>query len=180
MKRILHSDNVSYYQTIQQLGSSDEFSEQLFLNLELLTIRVMYNDPVSKTLAHARARKWRQLQQFDTARLPPDIDSFKQHCLRSHLQAYEYKNARQIKRLVPANFGWRSEETGLRPVMYTVPALPSVVQTIFQRLSNEEAEEQEADGLKDSDIDGEVKEGEADEPIIVNDSASEDSDTDEE
>jgi hypothetical protein len=64
--------------------------------------------------------------------------------------------------------------------MYTVPALPSVVQTIFQRLSNEEAEEQEADGLKDSDIDGEVKEGEADEPIIVNDSASEDSDTDDE
>lgn len=104
MKRILNSDNVSYYQTIQQLGSSDELSEQLLLNLELLTIRVIYNDPVSKTLAHARARKWRQLQQFDTARLPPDMDSFKQHCLRSHLQAYEYKNARQLKRLVPTNF----------------------------------------------------------------------------
>ncbi|CAG9769749.1 unnamed protein product [Ceutorhynchus assimilis] len=54
MKRILQSDNVSYYQTIQQLGSSDEFLEQLLLDLELLTIRVIYNDPVSETLAHAR------------------------------------------------------------------------------------------------------------------------------
>ena len=85
-KRPMKLNEASYWKAMQQLGKENELSEKLFVQLELFTLRVVYNDPVSKDLAAGRARKWRQSNKQDTTRLPPDPDSFRQHCLRAHLQ----------------------------------------------------------------------------------------------
>ncbi|XP_063222022.1 uncharacterized protein LOC134530774 isoform X1 [Bacillus rossius redtenbacheri] len=149
IKHILQSNNLTYLQTVLQLGVSKELSHEMFIQLELLTIRIIYNDSVSQRLCEARERKWRQLRHYDSARLPPDEDSFRQHCLRSHLQAYEYKNARLLKQLPPTNFGWERHKDGLRPVTHTIPALPFGTQlpqsneTLSEECDNELEDEKE-------------------------------------
>jgi len=166
MKRILQPNNMAYIEIIKRLGVEEELSDELFEQLQLFTIRIIYNDPVSKRLCEARARKWQQLRHYDSARLPPDEDSFRQHCLRSHLQAYEYKNARLAKRLISTNFGWESHQDGLHPVMHTIPALPIQVQLpqSSEILEGESDTETEAEEVN----------------VIVLDSSMEDSETDEE
>ena len=91
--------------------------------LELFTIRIIYNDSVSVHLYEARARKWSQMSPSDSSRLPPDHDSFKQHCLRAHLQAFEWRNAICMKKIIPTNFGWKSKDGTLIPIMHTTHAL---------------------------------------------------------
>ena len=91
------------------------------------TIRIVYNYPVSRELCEARARKWRISKNNDSARLPPDRDSFRQHCLRAHLQAYEWRHAELAQSLPASEFGWRSIDNVLHPLMHTIDALPDVL-----------------------------------------------------
>ena len=94
IKRTLKCNDKSHMETMQQLnGMKNELSDDMLLCLQEFTTRIVYNDPVSRELCEARARKWRISKNNDSARLPPDRDSFKQHCLRAHLQAYEWKHA---------------------------------------------------------------------------------------
>jgi hypothetical protein len=85
-KRMINSKEKRFVDIMDKLGSTSSLTNELLLQLELFTIRIIYNDPISNTLSAARARKWRQSTKDDSARLPPDKDSFKQHCLRAHLQ----------------------------------------------------------------------------------------------
>lgn len=50
MKRILKPNNITYLEIIQRLGVEEELSDELFDQLQLFTIRIMYNDPLSKRL----------------------------------------------------------------------------------------------------------------------------------
>lgn len=61
MKRILQPNNMTHLQIVQQLGIDEELSDELFLQLQLFTIRIIYNDPVNKRLCKAQVHKWRQL-----------------------------------------------------------------------------------------------------------------------
>ena len=74
---------------MQDLGMNTLVAEELLHQLEKFVVRIVYNDRVSQDLASARARKWRQSEKDDSARLPPDYDSFVHHCLGAHLQLYE-------------------------------------------------------------------------------------------
>ena len=56
--------------------------------------------------------------------MPPDRDSFKQHCLRAHLQAYEWRNAALAQSLSASEFGWKLIDDILQPVAHTINALP--------------------------------------------------------
>ena len=109
---------------MQDLGMNTLAAEKLLHQLEKFVVRIVYNDPVSQNLASARARKWRQSEKDDSARLPPDYDSFVQHYLRAHLQFYEWRHAHQVESLDPSEFGWHLENDELHPTMYELAALP--------------------------------------------------------
>jgi hypothetical protein len=138
-------------QTIQQLGIGEVLPQSSLLEkLQQFTIRIIHNDPVSKHLSEARARKWRQLRNLDSARLPPEEDTFRQHCLRSHLQLYEYRNARLLgKRLNPTNFGWESHNDVLQPVHHRNSALPDSVQRRLDQTSDNGEDEVSDDEIDD-------------------------------
>jgi len=57
MKRILQSQYSMNVEIIQRLGVGEEFTDELFLQVQLLAIRIFYNDPVSKRLCEARVPK---------------------------------------------------------------------------------------------------------------------------
>jgi hypothetical protein len=84
--RLLKQSNNTLQNVMQQLGSDSNISSGTINELEQFVIKVVYNDPVSKTLAEARAHRWRKSAKGNSAKLPPDFDSFYQHCLRAHLQ----------------------------------------------------------------------------------------------
>ena len=123
MKRTLKCNDKSHMETMQRLGMKNELSDDMLLCLQEFTTRIVYNDPVSRELCEARARKWRIPKNNDSARLPPDRDSFKQHCLRAHLQAYEWRHAELAQSLPASQFGWISVDDVLHPVMHTIDAL---------------------------------------------------------
>ena len=47
----------------------------------------MFSEKTSCNLAQARAKKWKQMKNKTTLRLPSDEDSFYQHMLRANYQA---------------------------------------------------------------------------------------------
>ena len=61
---------------LSKLGKDVNITDELRKDLEIFTVRVMYNDKNSKSLNEARANKWKQMKNKGTLRLPPEYDSF--------------------------------------------------------------------------------------------------------
>ena len=75
------------------------------------TIKSVYNDNKSKTLADARASKWKIMQKKSFSRLPPDEDSHYQHTRRVNYQSYVYLHYMNNDALPsPTDHGWSIQE----------------------------------------------------------------------
>ena len=80
---MLRHDNSSQSVEIP-LDIEEEAIEELFE----FTCLVIYGDKVSRTMGTARAAKWKAMKKISFIRLPPDVDSLRQHCLRANYLAY--------------------------------------------------------------------------------------------
>jgi hypothetical protein len=84
--RLLKQSDISMMTVMQELGCDSSLSDDVIEQLARFTVKVVYSDPVSRNLAESRAHKWRKSITGNSAKLPPDFDSFHHHCLRAHLQ----------------------------------------------------------------------------------------------
>ena len=74
------------------VGHSLSISPNVQRNLELFTLRNIYNDKSSSNLAEARAKKWIAMKRKTTQRLPPDEDSHHLHAARVNYLTLMYNH----------------------------------------------------------------------------------------
>ena len=86
---------------------------------------VIYGDNKSSTMADARATKWKKMKNKSFIRLPPDVDSLRQHCLRTNYLAYLELHPSLKHHPSPLGHGWELVGGRCRPVCHTRPALPT-------------------------------------------------------
>ncbi|KAJ8921248.1 hypothetical protein NQ315_013720 [Exocentrus adspersus] len=120
-------DNVAegYLILLVKLGVEEELSENTFKDIEKFVIHLYStNDNVNSInslrgiLAASRPIN----------KLPPTLDSLRQHCLRAHYQAKIWLNSNipQQEIMLPSyeRSGWKIEEGKLVAVLLTQPAFP--------------------------------------------------------
>ena len=115
MKHKFHSANPLL------IGCGEPLTHDFLKSFQLFTIRIIYNDPVSVYLCEARTQNWHQMLTSVSSRLPPDHDSFQEHCLGAHLLVFERRNAMCIKSVIPFHFGWELRCGTLVPIMHNTP-----------------------------------------------------------
>ena len=126
---------------LANLGRRLYVTKELTENLEKFTIRVIYNDRNSKTLAEARVKKWNSMVKKGTLRLAPDKDSFNQHLNRANYQAHiwlHYNNPMHPDS--PLSYGWEIKSDIMVPVMYTTPALPTDINNMLHTVPGTDSE----------------------------------------
>ena len=116
MKHKFHSANPVL------IGCSEPVTDDFLKSFERFTNSIIYNDPVSVHLCEASTQNWHQMFASVLSRLPPDHDSFQEHCLGAHLLVFERRrNAMCIKALIPFHFGWELRCGTLIPIMHNTP-----------------------------------------------------------
>ena len=134
---------------LSKLGREIQISEDVKKDLEMFTIRVVYNDRNSTTLNEARAWKWTQMKNKGTIRLPPDYDSFVQHLKRSNYVTYTLFSYDNPDALSPINHGFMlGDNENVIPLMHTTP---SDTQMVYETLDSDVTED--TDDECESDID---------------------------
>ena len=123
MKNKFHSVNPVLSEVMAKLGCGEPVTDDFLKSFQLFTIRIFYNDPVSVHLCEARTQNWHQMFTSVSSRLPPDHNSFKEHCLWAHLLVLERRNAMCIKAVIPFHFGWDLRCGTLVPIMHNTHAL---------------------------------------------------------
>ena len=66
---------------LSHCGDTLDLGEKVEEELFKFTRHVIYGDKNSRTMAEARAAKWKTMKSKSFIRLPPDPDSLHQHCL---------------------------------------------------------------------------------------------------
>ena len=66
---------------LSHCGDTLDLGEKVEEELFKFTRHVIYGDKNSRTMAEARAVKWKTMKSKSFIRLPPDPDSLHQHCL---------------------------------------------------------------------------------------------------
>ena len=144
---------------LQGLGKQLPVSEDTQIDMEQFTIKFIYKDKTSTSLAEARAKKWESMKKKATQRMPPDCDSHQMKVRRANYQAYIFLNFRSPDAPPsPLHHGWHMKDDNCIPLRYTKPALPTRLTNLIP------ADDQSPQSDSDSDIDNDQ------------DSVSEDSD----
>ena len=92
---------------MQDVGNFLPLKDEVKQQLELVTIKGIYNDWTSKNLAQCRPSKWSKMKKKSTTRIPPDADTHNLHSQRVNYQCYVflfYKN--KFAPPSPNNHGW--------------------------------------------------------------------------
>lgn len=112
-------------QQLSRCGDSLDLEEEVLEKLFQFTRHVIYGDKKSSTMAESRAVKWKAQKNRSFARLPPDEDSLRQHCLRANYLAYLARHPLKKHHPSPLGHGWELVDGHCRPVRHTRPALPT-------------------------------------------------------
>ena len=135
---------------MSKLGKIIDITDSVCIDLELFTIRVIYNDQCNLCLNEARAKKWIKLKKKNTLILPPDIDSFEQHLKRANYVAYTWLNYNNPDPPnSPLNHGYMLLNNEIAPVSHTLPVLPP-----DEQLTSGPIDENESD-VSDTESEGE-------------------------
>ena len=127
--------------SLDKVGMQLPITDSVVDQLRNCTIKSVYNDNKSKTLADARASKWKIMKKKSFSRLPPDEDSHYQHPRRVNYQSYVYLDYMNKDALPsPKDQGWSIQEGKCYPIRYTESALPSNVCEILKKREIVEAE----------------------------------------
>jgi len=111
-------------QQLLHCGDSLDLKKEVLEDLFKFTRHVIYGDIKSSTMAEARTAKWRMMKKKSFIRLPPDVDSLHQHCLRANYLAYLIRHPSLKCHPSPLGHGWNLVGGRCRPVRHTRPALP--------------------------------------------------------
>lgn len=137
-------------------------------NLAIFTIRYVYGDRKSTTLAQARAVKWEKLKKKSTRSIPPDLDSHNLKATQVNYQASILLNFDKPDHPPsPVNHGWTLENGKCQPLRYTKAPLPerfkmSAVTDTGQRDDDDDsASDTSSCSDSDSDQEDEVPEEES-------------------
>ena len=145
---------------ISDLGSQVELCSDVLQKLTKFTIKCIYRDVSSQSLAEARSSKWLSMKKKSTERLPPDEDSLVQHCRRANYQCYIWRHFHEAGTAPsPLSHGWKFSSAGLlEPVLSTLQAIPDDVIALRVNCSNEQdvgsidwESESDSEVLSDSD-----------------------------
>ena len=131
-------------QQLSRCGESLDLQEDVQEELFKFTRHVIYGDKTSDTMAEARAAKWKTLKSKSFARLPPDEDSLRQHCLRANYLAYLVRHPTIKQHPSPLEHGWVLIDGHCRPVRHTLPALPTHLPVIQIEKNTDESEDDES------------------------------------
>ena len=121
--RVAKSSN--FKSLLSSVGKALPVSDRTVKDLEVFTIKCVYNDKTSKSLGEARAKKWSTMKRKSTARLPPDEESHYLRALRVAYQAYIWLHF-DIPDAPPSplQYGWQILDGKCVPVRYRSAALP--------------------------------------------------------
>ncbi|KAK1890844.1 U3 small nucleolar RNA-associated protein 10 [Dissostichus eleginoides] len=132
-------------QQLSRCGDNLALTEEVLEQLFAFTRSIIYGDNKSKTMAEARAAKWRTIKKKSFIRLPPDADSLRQHCLRANYLAYLVRHPSLKHHPSPIGHGWELVGGCCRPVRHTRPALPMHLPAPRPTEEGQEDEEDESD-----------------------------------
>ncbi|KAJ8912066.1 hypothetical protein NQ315_016755 [Exocentrus adspersus] len=109
-----------------KLGVEEELSENTFKDIEKFVFHLNSTNDNETRLIHLE-EFWLLLHR-PINKLPPTLDSLRQHCLRAHYQAKIWLNSNipQQEIMLPSyeRSGWKIEEGKLVAVLLTQPAFP--------------------------------------------------------
>ncbi len=71
---------------LETLGTALPVSETSVESMTDFTIKYVYKDKVNRTLAEARATKWKTMKKKSTLRIPPDVESHHLKVQRANYQ----------------------------------------------------------------------------------------------
>ena len=112
-------------QLLKDVGKSLPVTPEVMENLSIFTIRYVYGDRKSTTLAEARAVKWEKMKDKSTRSIPPDQDSHDLKAKRVNYQANILINFDKPDHPPsPVNHGWTLENGKCQPLRYTKAPLP--------------------------------------------------------
>ena len=95
-------------------------------NLRICTIKMIYNDRKSRTLAEARAATWNVMEKKSFCRLPPDEDTHSLHSERvNYLCFINFNYMRRGNLPSPKEYGWTTKDGKCYPLRYRQAALPN-------------------------------------------------------
>ena len=116
--------------------------------MRTFTIRHVYNDKTSETLAEARASKWRVMKRKSTLRIPPDEDSHMMKVKRANYQVYVLKNfAEPDAPPSPLDHGWCIQDGKCVPLRYSKPARPTHLRQLVLQCLHEDSDDDDTDNL---------------------------------
>ena len=95
--------------------------------LTKFVIKYIYSDYKSKTIAEARASRWKQQKRKSLIRMIPDMDSLIHHIKRANYIAYIQKNFSFKDHPSPLDKGWHMENGVCLPTRSRLPSLPPSV-----------------------------------------------------
>lgn len=135
---------------LSKCGNSLDIEEEAIEKLFEFTRLVIYGDKMSRTMGTARAAKWKAMKKKSFIRLPPDVDSLRQHCLRANYLAYLLHHPSLKDHPSPLGHGWELASGRCHPVRHTRPALPT---HLPEPELSEDSEEDESDEDNDDEED---------------------------
>ena len=132
-KKALSSDLLSL---LESLGSNDEISQITIDNCIEFIRSVVYNGKTGETYLKTRIRLYieQPLDSKTTRRIPPDLDSCKQHVLRSHFRSFIWTHCdnHQIPDIDACLNGWKTVGSSLFPVWFVGSQYPVVAKSRSQ------------------------------------------------
>ena len=128
-----------------------DFSDEALTNF---TIKYIYRDNQSSTLAQMREKEWRKMKKKSLARAGIDNDTSLLRINRVQYQTAVFENyAEQFSTICPLNGGYYVNGNVCVPIKYTKPALPDelVYQPVDVLNDEENAIDREEDDSDDDD-----------------------------
>ena len=109
------------------VGKDIPLTNHVARQLEEFSIKIIYNDTKSKSLAECRAEKWTKLKK-STREIPPDQESHYIRSCRVNYQSYIFCHYNKSDAPPsPLNHGWYMQDGKCYPLRNATPALPSNV-----------------------------------------------------
>ena len=159
MKNVLKFPSISH--TLESVGTGVPITQSSIDNLRMCTIKIVYNDKKSDSLAEARVVKLNSMKKKKSfSRLPPDEDSHKLHSQRVNYVSYINLNYDKKEALPsPNNEGWATQNGSCYPVRYKDAAIPCDRSDTLRRSQVESSSSvSENDDEKEDDDECEVEE----------------------